>query len=142
MTTDRPSLDAVNLLRAGKFAEQLARRLYVGLMSLLRGREDAKVNDFSVPADGCAPLPRVAAEGDTLISGGIVPRTTSVGVVLRRGRPPQIVPAVVGDISIAVIDRWFAPPAGHVEPRQFMFAVYAPIDLEVPTILLSGDMTG
>src|SRR5580704_12456877 len=101
-------------------------------MGGLRGRECAKVNNSSVPADVCVPLPRPAAEVDALISGGIVPRTTPVRVVLRRGRPPQVAPPVVGGISIAVIDPWPAPPAGHVEPRQLMFAVHAPIDLDVP----------
>src|SRR5262249_4614318 len=128
--------------RAGKFAEELARRRKVGRMGSLRGREGAEVNSSSVAANLCTPLLRTAREIDALVSGGIVPRTTPVGVVLRTCRQPQIVPPVVGGISVAVVDRWFAPPSGHVEPRQLIFVVPAAIDLDVPTILLPRHMSG
>jgi hypothetical protein len=106
-------------------------------MGGLRGRECAEVLHSSVHADLCAPLP-LAGPVDTLVSGGIVARTASVRIILRRGRPAQIVPAVVGNIPIAMIDRWSPPPAGHVEPRQLMFGISATIDPDVSSILVSG----
>src|ERR1051325_5327577 len=107
-------------------------------MGGLRGRECAEVLHSSVHADLCAPLPRLAGPVDTLVSGGIVARTASVRIILRHGRPAQIVPAVVGNIAIAMIDRWSPPPAGHVEPRQLMFGISATIDPDVSSILVSG----
>jgi len=71
-----------------------------------------------------------------------VPRTTSVRIVLPAGRAPQICPTIVACISIAMIDRWFTPPAGHVEPRQLMCGVEALINGDKAATLLGGGMTG
>src|ERR1043166_6528315 len=130
--------DNWNLVHAGELAVVLGRRRHVGRMGRLRGIECAKVLQFSVHADLCAPTPRRAAPVDALVSRGIVARTASVRIVLRRGRPAQIVPAVVINIPIAVIDRRSPPPAGHVEPRQLMFDIGAPIDPDVSGILVSA----
>src|ERR1043166_55413 len=105
-------------------------------MGGLRRVVSAKVNDFSVHPDDCAPPPRLAAEINALVSGSVVSRTASIRVVLRRGRPPQIAPPVVAGISIAVIDRRPAPPAHHVEPGQLMCAVQAPVDADASITFL------
>jgi|GEM_PF-3213174 len=126
---------ACDLLRAGKFAEQLARCLEVGRVGGLRGPEHTKVNAFSLADDCSAPVPRSAAEGGALVSGGVVPGTTRVRVVLRPGRPAQIVPAVVAGISVAVIDHRPAPSAGHVEPRQLRCGIEAIIEADKETPL-------
>jgi hypothetical protein len=70
--------------------------------------------------------------------------TASVRVVLRQSRAPQVVPTIVGDIPVAVVDRRPPPPAGHVEPRQLVLAVRASRDPDEPSTMLpiyrSGQM--
>src|ERR1051326_3172298 len=111
-------------------------------MGRLRGIECAKVLQFSVHADLCAPTLRLAAPVDALVTRGIVARTASVRIVLRRGRPAQIVPAVVINIPIAVIDRRSPPPASHVEPRQMMLIVGDPMGPDVSGILVWASRGG
>src|SRR5207253_7502017 len=112
-------------LSAGKFAEQLARRRHIGGVSRLRGRESAEVNFLPALANACAPETRLAAAADALVARAIVTWTASVRVVLRQGRAPQVVPTVVGDIPVAVVDRRPPPPAGHVKTRQLVRPVRA-----------------
>src|SRR5262249_18295526 len=100
-------------------------------MGLLPGLESAKVDRFSVPADHGAPLARLGAEVGPLIPGAVVPRTTPVRVVLPASRSPQIVPAVVAAITVAMVNLRFAPPAGYVEPRQLMCGVQALVNTNI-----------
>src|SRR5262249_20595311 len=108
----------------------------------LRGRKSAKKNHSAILADECKPLPRFATEPYALEPRRIVAWTASVGVVLRPGRAPKIVPAVVCDVSVAVVDRRTAPASGHIEPRQLVFAIHTPADLDRPIMPSSVAATG
>jgi hypothetical protein len=132
------------LLRSGKFAEQLAGRGHVRGVRRLRGRKSAQLNVLPALPNACAPQARFAAEADALVPRGVVTGTASVRVVLRQSRAPQVVPTIVGDIPVAVVDRRPPPPAGHVEPRQLVLAVRASRDPDEPSTMLpiyrSGQM--
>src|SRR5690349_19554449 len=67
-----------------------------------------------------------------LEAASIVSVTASVGIVLRYGGAPQIVPAVVRGIPVAMIDHARAPFTGHVQPGEPVCAVAPAINSNVP----------
>lgn len=82
-----------DLLRPGKFAEQLARRLGIGGVGGLRGWEHPEMAPSPILANTCAPPASVRRY--SLQSAGIGSMSASICIVLRSGCAAQIDPAII-----------------------------------------------
>jgi hypothetical protein len=121
----------------GKFSEQSACGRHVGRMGGLRGRE---ISDKPIPpvlANLGTPLSRIAIQTDPLESGRVVLRTRPVGTVGRPSRAPQIVPAIVGPVHVAMIDHRPTPFTSHVQPSEMVGFVNSTAHSDVP---ITGDL--
>jgi hypothetical protein len=139
-----PPPPARALPRPGKFAEQPARRRQVGRVGGFRGQERAETARAPVLANLCAPSSRFAVKADALETGRVVSLANPIGGVGRLGRAPQVIPAVVRAIRVAMVDYRPAPRAGHVQPRELVSRVmsisHGDIPISVDLVHTPGDI--
>ena len=118
------------LLRPGKFAEQLARRLRISGVRGLRCLKNAKMISSPILVNGCAPS-RSVSRG-TLQPARITSMEPSVCVVLRHGCTAQVSPAVVRGIAVAMVNHHRAPFAGYEQPGELVCSVLPARDRDFP----------
>jgi len=130
------------LLRPGKFTEQIARRRHISGVGRFRRGESTKICPSPFVANDCLPAAGPAVQAHALVAGGVVPRTAAVRGVLRRRCPPQVGPTVICRIAVAVVDHRTAPPAGHIPPRQLVGLVRTIIEayFQIPCPLTESDV--
>jgi len=122
------------LFRAGKFAEQQARRGDVGLVRLLRRGEAAEITSAPVLLDAGEPAPMPLAPKDALEAWFIVATSPSIRTILGASRRTQVVPAVICGIPVAVIYQSARPLACDVKPCEVVGGIRPPVDTDAAIV--------
>lgn len=100
------------------------RGIAVGFMGLFSGVEEAEINVAPIVSNASHPFSRSLVPLRTLQAASVRPRFFRVGHVLRTGRLSQVAEAIVGRVSVNVINVMIWPFAMGIKPRKSVCSIW------------------
>ena len=118
------------MLECRKFTMDTLCRFLVGGLRFLLGLKQAEIDCLSIGDYERSPSVAIFSFVNTLNSTSVVPTKQLVMLILSVTRRPNILPAVIRTVVVAMINLLVGPMAGHHQVRQSVGHVWHPTDAD------------